>query len=64
VSVEFERNILGGLETIRVVDNGHGMTDDEVEQGFGKLGGSWKRTAGRTKTEGRIVHGKDGKGRF
>lgn len=64
VSVEFGRNILGGLETIRVVDNGHGMTDEEVEQGFGKLGGSWKRTAGRTKKEGRIVHGKDGKGRF
>lgn len=63
VKVEFGRNTLDGIEEIRVVDNGHGMTQQEVVDGFGRLGGSWKRTTRRSKG-GRALHGRDGRGRF
>lgn len=63
VKVEFGRNALDGIEEIRVVDNGHGMTQQEVVDGFGRLGGSWKRNAQQSKG-GRALHGRDGRGRF
>jgi hypothetical protein len=31
---------------------------------FQNLGGSWKRHGGTTKTEGRFLHGQEGRGRF
>jgi hypothetical protein len=31
---------------------------------FKRLGGSWKRSGGTTKQEGRYLHGQDGRGRF
>lgn len=63
VRIEFGRNALDGIEEIRVVDDGHGMTREEVITGFGRLGGSWKRTAERSRG-GRALHGRDGRGRF
>jgi len=63
VTVEFEYNSIDGLETIRISDDGFGITLDEAEKGFGSLGGSWKRATNRTKS-GRYLHGKEGKGRF
>jgi hypothetical protein len=64
VKVEFGRSAFDGVEDIRVVDDGHGMTLDEAAQTFGKLGGSWKRGAPGSKEQERALHGRDGKGRF
>jgi Histidine kinase-, DNA gyrase B-, and HSP90-like ATPase len=64
VRVEFERNGLGGLERIRVTDNGYGLPHSEAQTAFGNLGGSHKRGAHRSKLKRRLLHGKAGKGRF
>jgi hypothetical protein len=63
VSVRFDHNGLGGLERIRVQDNGSGFSYDEAAELFGNLGGSWKSVKRRT-AKGRSLHGKSGKGRF
>ncbi len=48
INVIFDRNALGGLDRIRVVDNGIGMQPDKALDAFGRLGGSWKQLAART----------------
>ncbi|RWA78224.1 ATP-binding protein [Mesorhizobium sp.] len=63
IDVEIESNDFG-MQAITVRDNGHGISHDEVEGLFGKLGGSWKAHGNRSKTKSRILHGKEGKGRF
>lgn len=63
VDVILKRNVMDGLELIRVVDNGHGMSPEEKERSFGMLGGSHKRVRNRS-PGGRILHGREGKGRF
>lgn len=52
------------MRSISIRDNGHGIPHSNVETLFGKLGGSWKAHGSRSKTKGRILHGKEGKGRF
>ncbi|WP_328357686.1 ATP-binding protein [Streptomyces sp. NBC_00445] len=52
------------MERVLVVDRGHGMSPDDVQQGFGALGGSWKRATRTTRQQGRRLHGEQGKGRF
>jgi hypothetical protein len=64
VSVLLEENSLGGLERIRVVDNGHGLAYNDAIVDFSSLGGSWKRRRPRSKGRGRLLHGRLGKGRF
>jgi hypothetical protein len=64
IVVRFGRNVLDGIEDIQIVDNGHGIRPDEVEEAFGSLGGSWKRQQGRSRTKDRPLHGRDGRGRF
>jgi Histidine kinase-, DNA gyrase B-, and HSP90-like ATPase len=64
VKVEFGRGAFDGVEDIRVIDNGHGMTLGEAAETFGKLGGSWKNGAPGSRGQGRALHGRDGKGRF
>jgi len=49
---------------ILITDNGHGIKHDEVEGIFTKLGGSWKANGNRSRGKDRILHGKEGKGRF
>lgn len=63
IKVEFGRNSLDGIEEIRVVDNGHGMTPEVVERAFGALGGSEKDKSRKSPT-GRAYHGRDGQGRY
>jgi hypothetical protein len=63
ISVRFDLNGIGGIETIRIGDNGNGIPYAEAETLFGNLGGSWKTTRNRT-SKGRSLHGKSGKGRF
>lgn len=64
VVVEFERNELGGVVAIRVSDNGHGMLPQEALENFGMLGFSWKQLAERSKGDQRILHGRNGEGRW
>lgn len=64
VRVEFTSNDLGGLESIRIVDNGSGLHYEDALIVFGNLGGSWKRQGFKTHAKKRMLHGKYGKGRF
>ena len=64
IQVELGVNEIGGVTTITVTDDGHGMTADEAREGFGRLGGSWKATATETRGKRRALHGREGRGRF
>ncbi len=64
VDVEFVENDLGGLEIIRVRDNGLGLSHADAPVAFENLGGSWKRDKEQTPNRKRAIHGKYGKGRF
>ncbi len=64
VDVIFDLNPLGGLDALRVVDDGHGMTEKDAIEDFGRLGSSWKQFAEKSKGEGRILHGRSGEGRW
>lgn len=63
VDVTVDSNDLG-MQSIKVRDNGHGISFDEVPGLFGQLGGSWKANGSLSKTKSRMLHGKEGKGRF
>jgi hypothetical protein len=64
VDVKIIYNDLGSISKIIVRDNGTGMDFVDAPELFKKLGGSWKRSGGTTKKEGRFLHGQDGRGRF
>lgn len=64
VSVELERGGVGGIDGIRVVDDGHGMNLERSEIAFSHVGDSWKLPPGSTSDSGRPVHGKFGRGRY
>lgn len=61
VSFDYE---LDTLSTIIVRDDGHGIPYVDAPELFQNLGGSWKRLGGTSKTEGRFLHGQEGRGRF
>jgi hypothetical protein len=64
VHVKFtEVNAMGGLETVIVEDDGHGIPFDEIQATFKVLGDSPKRKS-RYSPDGRRYHGQNGKGRF
>lgn len=63
VQVTLERNDLGGLSAIRIIDNGSGIAASSAQRDFGNLGDSWKRGTHRTGL-GRAIHGKEGRGRL
>jgi hypothetical protein len=64
VDVEVENSLLGVPQKIVVSDNGHGFSYDDGQAAFGHLGGSWKQHREHTREQRRMLHGKDGKGRF
>jgi hypothetical protein len=64
VRVEFDENPLGGVDAIRVVDNGRGLAHEDAARAFSNLGGSWKEEGQRSPEMKRLLHGKFGKGRF
>lgn len=64
IRVEFIENEMGGVETLRIVDNGIGLHYDDSFIVFRNLGGSWKRSGVRTHRRKRVLHGKYGRGRF
>src|SRR6266542_6189470 len=64
VDVFVEENELGAMSRVIVRDNGTGMEYEKAPELFKSLGGSWKRSGGTTKRDGRFLHGQDGRGRF
>lgn len=64
VKIDVIQNPLGGIDSIRVADDGLGINALQADKHFGNLGGSWKRDASKTKLSGRVLHGNKGKGRF
>jgi hypothetical protein len=64
VDVMLHDDSLGGLKSIEVADNGHGIAYAEAEDLFSRLGGSWKQGGYRSREKRRTLHGKDGRGRF
>jgi Histidine kinase-, DNA gyrase B-, and HSP90-like ATPase len=63
-ALDFEHDALGGMSKIVVSDNGHGMPLAEARQLFKNFGGSWKRSRASTQGLKRILHGREGRGRF
>jgi len=63
VRIEVESTDMG-MQSVAVRDNGHGIPHEDVAKLFGQLGGSWKAHGSRSKTKSRMLHGKEGKGRF
>jgi hypothetical protein len=63
-AVEFERNTLGGIESVIIRDNGTGISRKRAEHDFESLGESWKLKTMRTPVLSRAMHGKEGKGRL
>ena len=51
------------IEVVEVNDDGTGIDVLRVDDAFQKLGGSWKATT-KVSGQGRILHGRTGKGRF
>ena len=65
VRVDLVTNALGGIDAIRVTDDGTGIDILRADETFGSLGGSWKRTDGATTAmRHRRLHGRSGCGRF
>lgn len=64
VSVEFNRNVLGGIDSISIRDDGTGISKTRAEHDFESLGESWKLKAHRTPVHSRAIHGKEGQGRL
>ena len=62
VKVHIDTNVMNGIDAIRVRDYGVGIRHVDLEALFGGLGDSWKRSKARS--NGRALHGKNGKGRF
>lgn len=67
VDVTISESVLAGSQAVQGVivrDNGHGIAYQEVEETFGRLGGSWKATADRSRNDKVPLHGRAGQGRF
>lgn len=64
IAVALERDRTDAISAVRVVDDGHGISSDEVEATFGRIGGSWKQHCQKTKNGLRQLHGKLGEGRL
>lgn len=67
IHVDWVENELMGVESITVQDDGHGIVLDEENLGghpFASLGDSDKHTKHHQSPEGRILHGRFGKGRI
>ena len=65
VKVDLVTNPLGGIDAIRVSDDGSGIDLLRTEETFGSLGGSWKNADGiSTVAYHRRLHGRHGRGRF
>jgi hypothetical protein len=64
VTIILQDDQLGGISAIEVSDNGHGIPYQDAEKLFSRLGGSWKQGGRQSLEKHRILHGKEGRGRF
>ena len=64
IKVDLITNPIGGVDAVRVSDDGTGINALKADQTFGNLGGSWKRDGKGTELSGRRLHGRHGCGRF
>jgi len=64
VSIEFEPDGVGGISKIVIADNGDGIPRQDAPQLFKNLGGSWKQQRLTTHRLNRVLHGREGRGRF
>jgi Histidine kinase-, DNA gyrase B-, and HSP90-like ATPase len=64
IDVVLHDDPLGGVKAIEVADNGHVIPYTDAEDLFSRLGGSWKQGGHRSHEKHRILHGKEGRGRF
>jgi len=64
VTVTLERSDTDAIDEVRVIDDGHGIASAEVESTFGRIGGSWKKLAKKSKNGKRSLHGQLGEGRL
>lgn len=64
VRVDLVTNPLGAVDAVRVSDDGVGIDARRADQFFGNLGGSWKRTFKGSGADTRLLHGRNGRGRF
>lgn len=63
VIVTLERNDLGGVDRVRVQDDGSGMSAEHCEEYFRPIGASWKKRSQGSPVKKRALHGKNGRGR-
>ena len=64
VDVILHDDRLGGISAIEVADNGHGILYQDAGKLFSRLGGSWKQGGKQSLEKRRLLHGKEGRGRF
>ena len=64
VLIDVVTNPLGGVEAIRISDDGTGIDVLRADSTFGSLGGSWKRADNAATGAGCRLHGRRGCGRF
>ena len=67
IHVDWIENEMLGVESLTINDDGHGIVYDEKDLGshpFASLGDSDKHTVNHQSPEGRILHGRFGKGRI
>ena len=64
VAVALTRDEWDAITRTTVTDDGHGISIDELPSTFGRIGGSWKRLASKTKNDKRGLHGERGEGRL
>lgn len=62
VEVFIKNNSLGGIGSLEVHDSGYGIDYSRLNEFFGQLGGSWKKT--EKKLRNSLLHGENGQGRF
>ena len=63
VEVTLRMNGMGGVQNVEVVDKGAGIPIDDLETAFGSLGES-KKIKQKETADGRMLHGREGRGRF
>lgn len=64
IVVTLLRNQADGVVGVRIEDDGHGFTPEDVQTHFKRVGDSWKGVARVSQGEKRPLHGRAGQGRL
>ncbi|MBE9599938.1 ATP-binding protein [Pedobacter sp. MC2016-24] len=63
INIDYKKNAVSFIDEIIISDNGSGITYENAQEVFGRLGGSEKKIK-NSSPNGRPYHGKEGKGRY